>query len=62
MLLSSIKSSKFITKVLPESILFIEVKLLKFKLGTAFIEGSVKVKNKTIAKAEFMASMSSQND
>ena len=62
MLLSSIKSSKFISKVLPGNILFIEVKLLKFKLGTAFIEGSVKVNNKIIAKAEFMASMSSQND
>ena len=60
MLLSSIKSSKFITKVLPGDVLFIEVRLLKYKLGTAFIEGSVKVNNTIVAKAEFMASMSSK--
>ena len=62
MLLSSIKSSKFISKVLPGNILFIEVQLLKFKLGTAFIKGTVKVNNKIIAKAEFMASMNPKND
>tara|TARA_B110000438_G_scaffold300049_1_gene351543 strand:+ start:235 stop:1581 length:1347 start_codon:yes stop_codon:yes gene_type:complete len=60
MLLSSIKSSKFISKVLPRDILFIEVELLKYKLGTAFIKGSVKVNNKVVAKAEFMATMSSK--
>ena len=60
MLLSSIKSSKFINKVIPGDVLFIEVELLKYKLGTAFIKGNVKVNNKVVAKAEFMATISSK--
>ena len=57
MLLSMIKSSKFIKKVIPGDVLFIEVELMKYKLGTASIKGVVKVNNNIVAKAEFMATV-----
>ena len=57
MVLSNIKSAKFMKKVILEDVLSIKVELLKFKLNTAFLKGTVKVKDVIVAKSEFMASV-----
>jgi len=57
MLLSNIKSSKFIDKVIPGDLVQIEVNLLKFKLNTALFQGTARVKNKQIAICKFMATV-----
>ena len=62
MLLSIIKSSKFIKKVLPGDQLIINVKLLKYKLGTAHIAGEAYVNEEVVSKAEFMATVVAKND
>ena len=57
MLLSVIKSSKFLQKVLPGDKLYIKTNLLKYKLGTARVKGVARVNNKIVAEAEWMATM-----
>ena len=61
MLLSNIKSSKFISKVISDDEVELEVDLIKFKLNTALFRGAVKVNNKIVAKAEFMATVVEKN-
>ena len=62
MLLSIINSSKFIKKVLPGDKLFIEVDLIKIKLGTASIKGVARVDGMIVSKAEFKATVVNKND
>ena len=62
MLLSMIKSSKFIKKVLPGDQLIINVRLLKYRLGTAHIIGEARVNEELVSKAEFMATVVGKND
>ena len=57
MLLSVVKSAKFLHKVLPGDKLHIKTKLLKYKLGTARVRGIARVNNKIVAEAEWMATM-----
>jgi UDP-3-O-[3-hydroxymyristoyl] N-acetylglucosamine deacetylase/3-hydroxyacyl-[acyl-carrier-protein] dehydratase len=57
MLLSVIKSSRFLKKVVPGDKLFIKVELLKFRLNNALIKGSAKVNNELVAEAEWMATV-----
>jgi len=61
MLLSNIKSSKFIKKVVINNIVELEVDLIKFKLNTALFRGVVKVNKEIAAKAEFMATVVEKN-
>ena len=57
MLLSVIKSSKFLKKVIPGDKLFIKVELIKFKLNNALIKGIAMVNNELVAEAEWMATI-----
>ena len=57
MLLSSIKSAKFLKKVILNDIIEIHVDLLKFKLNTALFYGEIRVKNKKVTTAEFLATV-----
>jgi len=57
MLLSVIKSSKFLKKVVPGDKLFIKVELIKFKLKNALIKGTAMVNNELVAEAEWMATV-----
>ena len=61
MLLSIIKSAKFMKKVVPGDKLYIRTDLLKYKLGTARVKGVAKVNNETVAEAEWMATMVERN-
>ena len=61
MLLSVIKSAKFIKKVVPGDKLYIRTDLLKYKLGTAKVKGVAKVNNEIVAEAEWMATMVERN-
>ena len=61
MLLSNIKSSKFIKKVVTDDIVQLEVDLIKFRLNTALFRGVVKVNNEIVTKAEFMATVIEKN-
>ena len=61
MLLSNIKSSKFIKKVVSDDIVQLEVDLIKFKLNTALFRGVVKVNKEIVTKAEFMATIVEKN-
>ena len=62
MLLSSVNHTKFLKKVLPGNKLIVYVELVKFRLGTARIKGSVKVGDKIVATADFMATVVNKND
>jgi len=57
MLLSVIKSSRFLKKVIPGDKLFIKVELLKFRLNNALIKGTAMVNNELVAEAEWMATV-----
>tara|TARA_X000001036_G_C20664436_1_gene800248 strand:+ start:370 stop:1719 length:1350 start_codon:yes stop_codon:yes gene_type:complete len=57
MLLSVIKSSRFLKKVVPGDKLFIRVELLKFRLNNALIKGIAKVNDELVAEAEWMATV-----
>ena len=57
MLLSVIKSSRFLKKVIPGDELFIKVELLKFRLNNALIKGIAMVNNELVAEAEWMATV-----
>ena len=57
MVLSNIKSAKFIKQVKLGDVLRIEVELLKFKLNTAFLRGAIKVDDNVVAKSDFIASV-----
>ena len=61
MLLSNIKSSKFIKKVVTDDIVQLEVDLIKFRLNTALFRGVVKVNKEIVTKAEFMATVVEKN-
>ena len=61
MLLSIIKSAKFMKKVIPGDKLYIRTDLLKYKLGTARVKGVAKVNNEIVAEAEWMATMVERN-
>ena len=62
MLLSTVNHTKFLKKVLPGNKLIVYVELVKFRLGTARIKGSVKVGNEIVATADFMATVVNKND
>ena len=57
MLLSVIKSSKFIKKVVPGNKLIFRVELIKFRLNNALIKGIAKVDDEIVAEAEWMATV-----
>ena len=57
MLLSVIKSSRFLKKVVPGDKLFLRVELLKFRLNNALIKGTAMVNNELVAEAEWMATV-----
>ena len=57
MLLSVIKSSRFLKKVIPGDKLFLKVELLKFRLNNALIRGTAMVNNELVAEAEWMATV-----
>ena len=62
MLLSIVKSAKFMKKVIPGDKMIIKVELIKFKLGTAHIRGHAIVNNQIVSKAEFMATVVNKDD
>ena len=62
MLLTSIKSSRFIRKVSINETLLLEVNLVKFKLNTALFSGIAKINNEIVAQAEFLATVVEKND
>ena len=62
MLLTSIKSSRFVRKVSINETLLLEVNLVKFKLNTALFSGIAKIKNEVVAQAEFLATVVEKND
>ena len=62
MLLSTVNHTKFLKKVLPGNKLIVYVELVKFRLGTARIKGSVKVGDEIVATADFMATVVNKND
>ena len=62
MLLSVIKSSRFLKKVVPGDKLFIRVELLKFRLNNALIKGIAKVNDELVAEAEWMATVVNKNE
>ena len=62
MLLSVIKSSRFLKKVIPGDKLFIKVELMKFRLNNALIRGIAKVNNELVAEAEWMATVVNKNE
>ncbi len=62
MLLTSIKSSRFIKKVSINETLLLEVSLVKFKLNTAVFSGVAKINNEIVANAEFLATVVKKND
>ena len=57
MVLSNIKSAKFVKQVKLGDVLKIKVELLKYKMNTAFIRGSIKVDDNIVAKSDFIASV-----
>ncbi len=57
MLFTSIEKSKFRKPVVPGDQLVIKLELLKFKLGTAKIQGAAFVGDKLVAEATLMASL-----
>ena len=57
MLLSVIKSSKFIKKVVPGDKLVLRVELIKYRLNNALIKGIAKVDDEIVAEAEWMATV-----
>jgi len=57
MLLSIIKSAKFIKEVIPGDVMIIKTELLKYKLGTAKVKGMVSVNDEVVAHSEWMATL-----
>ena len=62
MLLSIIKSAKFMKKVIPGDELSLEVYLLKYKLRNALIRGIASVNGEAVAEAEWMATVVKKNE
>ena len=62
MLLSVIKSAKFMKKVVPGDKLFLEVHLLKYKLRNALIKGVASVSGEVVAESEWMATVVKKNE
>ncbi len=62
MLLSVIKSAKFMKKVVPGDKLFLEVHLLKYKLRNALIKGVASVNGEVVAESEWMATVVKKNE
>ena len=57
MLLSIVKSAKFIKEVVPGETMYIKTELIKYKLGTARVKGTVTVNGSIVAHAEWMATL-----
>ena len=62
MLLSVIKSAKFIKKVVPGDELLLKVNLIKFKLRNALLKGVAYVNDEIVAEAEWMATVVDKNE
>ena len=62
MLLSVIKSAKFMKKVVPGDKLSLEVYLLKYKLRNALIRGVASVAGNIVAESEWMATVVEKNE
>lgn len=62
MLLSNIKSARFYHTVTPGDKMYIRTDLIKYKLGTARVKGTITVNNNIIAEAEWMATMVKRNN
>lgn len=54
MYLSSANDLKFIKKVIPNTIFYLETKILSFKRGLAICEGQGKIDNEVVCKAKFI--------
>ena len=57
MLFSAVEKSKFRVQIVPGDQIVLEMKLLKFRLGTAKIRGEAYVNNKLVAEATLLASI-----
>jgi len=57
MLFSAVEKSKFRTPIVPGDQIVLEMKLLKFRLGTVKIQGKAYVDNKLVAEAILLASL-----
>jgi 3-hydroxyacyl-[acyl-carrier-protein] dehydratase len=57
MLFSAVEKSKFRVPIVPGDQIVLEMKLLKFRLGTAKIRGEAYVNNKLVAEATLLASI-----
>ena len=57
MLFSAVEKSKFRTPIVPGDQIVLEMKLLKFRLGTVKIQGKAYVDNKLVAEATLLASL-----
>ena len=57
MLFSAVEKSKFRAPIVPGDQIVLEMKLLKFRLGTAKIRGDAYVNNKLVAEATLLASI-----
>ncbi|MFC1535811.1 3-hydroxyacyl-ACP dehydratase FabZ [Candidatus Neomarinimicrobiota bacterium] len=57
MLFSAVEKSKFRVSIVPGDQIVLEMKLLKFRLGTAKIRGEAYVNNKLVAEATLLASI-----
>jgi 3-hydroxyacyl-[acyl-carrier-protein] dehydratase len=57
MLFSAVEKSKFRVQIVPGDQIVLEMKLLKFRLGTAKIRGEAYVNNKLVAEATILASI-----
>ena len=62
MLLSIIKSAKFVKKVIPGDKLSLEVYLIKYKLRNALIRGVASVNGSIVAESEWMATVVDKNE
>jgi 3-hydroxyacyl-[acyl-carrier-protein] dehydratase len=57
MLFSAVEKSKFRVQIVPGDQIVLEMKLLKFRLGTAKIRGEAYVNNKLVAEATILATI-----
>ena len=57
MLFSAVEKSKFRAPIVPGDQIVLEMKLLKFRLGTAKIRGEAYVNEKLVAEATLLASL-----
>ena len=57
MLLSVIKSAKFMREVVPGDTINIRTELIQYKLKTARVQGIISIEDEIIAKAEWMATL-----